>query len=124
MTSKKLRILIADMDFGRRFEIEKTLNRLGQYSVMPVKSFEELVIYSFDFTPSFDVLIADLNFMIQPSIDLLQFCQKAPGIPCKLFYNYLPAGTIIKQRLCTRPYSYLISSPTEKDLSDFIAHIN
>ncbi|MFC6339907.1 chemotaxis protein CheY [Pseudomonas sp. CCM 7891] len=62
MPNKALTILIADKQHLSRRHIEKKLNHLGYYRIVPVQTFEEVLILTAVLAEPFDVLIfnADL----------------------------------------------------------------
>ncbi|MBN0976627.1 chemotaxis protein CheY [Pseudomonas hygromyciniae] len=57
MPTKALTILIADEQHLQRLHIEKMLNQLGYYRIVPVQTFEEVLILTDIPAEPFDVLI-------------------------------------------------------------------
>lgn len=57
MPNKALTILIADEQHLQRLHIEKMLNQLGYYRIVPVQTFEEVQILTAIPAEPFDVLI-------------------------------------------------------------------
>ncbi|WP_347170795.1 chemotaxis protein CheY [Pseudomonas salmasensis] len=65
MPNKALTILIADEQHLQRLYIEKMLNRLGYYRIVPVQTFEEVRILTAIPAEPFDVLIINAGLMAQ-----------------------------------------------------------
>ena len=57
MPTKALTILIADEQHLQRLHIEKMLNQLGYYRIVPVQTFEEVLILTDIPAEPFDVLV-------------------------------------------------------------------
>ncbi|WP_448652023.1 chemotaxis protein CheY [Pseudomonas fluorescens] len=67
MPNKALTILIADEQHLQRLYIEKMLNQLGYYRIVPVQTFEEIQILTAIPAEPFDVLIINGGLAAQAS---------------------------------------------------------
>lgn len=67
MPNKALTILIADEQHLQRLHIEKMLNQLGYYRIVPVQTFEEVQILTALPAEPFDVLIINAGLMTHTS---------------------------------------------------------
>lgn len=65
MPNKALTILIADEQHLQRLYIEKMLNRLGYYRIVPVQTFDEVQILTAIPAEPFDVLIINAGLATQ-----------------------------------------------------------
>lgn len=120
---KTLRILIADTNFFSRLEIERSLNRLGYFCILPVDSFAELCVLCTASAPDFDVLIADEHLIIQSGIELKTFCKKIQNISYKLFYDHRHMSSITNLFQPDQTYTSRSNIPSERELNDFISVI-
>ena len=66
MSNKALTILIADEQHLQRLHIEKMLNQLGYYRIVPVQTLEEVQILTAIPAEPFDVLIINAGLMAHP----------------------------------------------------------
>ncbi|WP_025854504.1 hypothetical protein [Pseudomonas sp. CHM02] len=91
MSNKALTILIADEQHLQRLYIEKMLNRLGYYRIVPVQTFEEVQLLTAIPAQPFDVLIINAALAIHS-------CGPQPQAHHVLVYDHLdlnpdsPAG--------------------------------
>lgn len=56
MVNKALRIMIADSSHAHAWQLERSINRLGYYRVVPVKTLEEVLALSSSVLPPVDVV--------------------------------------------------------------------
>ncbi|AZC83985.1 hypothetical protein [Pseudomonas chlororaphis] len=87
MPNKELRIAIADESLPRLIQIEKSLNRLGYYRILPIQFCEDLWMLSNAFDITFDVLIANRTLALDTESDLVAFCQTTNKINHTLLYG-------------------------------------
>lgn len=85
MPNKALTILIADEQHLQRLHIEKMLNQLGYYRIVPVQSFEEVQILTSIPAEPFDVLIINAGLMTHTS-------GPQPQVRHVLVYEHLDLG--------------------------------
>ena len=85
MPNKALTILIADEQHLQRLYIEKMLNQLGYYRIVPVQTFEELRILTALPADPFDVLIINAALMAQAY-------EAQPQVRHVLVYDHLDLG--------------------------------
>jgi len=85
MPNKALTILIADEQHLQRLYIEKMLNRLGYYRIVPVQTFEEVRILTAIPAEPFDVLIIHAGLMAQAY-------DPQPQVRHVLVYEHLDLG--------------------------------
>lgn len=121
--NKTLKILIADTNFSSRLHIEKALNRLGYFCILPVDSFAQLCVLSTDSAQDFDVLIADEHLIIDSGIELKTFCKKIKNIAYKLFYDHRHMSSITNPFQPGQTYMSGSNIPSEGELNDFISLI-
>lgn len=87
MPNKELRIIIAEANLPRRIQIEKSLNRLGYYRILPVQCFEDFVSLINAFQITFDVLIANKDLADDADRNLTVFCQTIDNVNHALLYG-------------------------------------
>lgn len=82
MPNKALTILIADEQHLQRLYIEKMLNRLGYYRIVPVQTFEEVQLLTAIPAQPFDVLIINAGLAVH-------MCGPQPQAHHVLVYDHL-----------------------------------
>jgi CheY-like chemotaxis protein len=87
MTDKTLRILIADELDEQVVQIERTLNHLGYFRVVPVASLDELMTMVQSAFEPFDLLIANTDMAVRSGVDLPRFCKASPQVRHALLYE-------------------------------------
>lgn len=87
MPDKKLRILIADEVDEQLVHIERNLNHLGYFRVVPVASLDELLAMVQSAYEPFDLLIANTDMAVRSGVDLARFCDDSPQIHHALLYE-------------------------------------
>lgn len=85
MPNKALTILIADEQHLQRLYIEKMLNRLGYYRIVPVQTFEEVRILTAIPAEPFDVLITNAGLLAHAH-------EPQPQVRHVLVYEHLDLG--------------------------------
>lgn len=86
MPNKALTILLADQQHLSRLYIEKMLNQLGYYRIVPVQTFEEVLILTALPAEPFDVLIFNAG-LVAGEVAVAAFQQQHPQIPHVLVYD-------------------------------------
>lgn len=124
MINKSLRILIADTNFERRFYIEKSLNRLGYYCVLPVETFEDLIVLSDLCDTRFDVLIANKSLTFNSGISLGSFCRATPAISHSLLYRDINMEIVSDLAEPVTSFSPAPATPKKWLLNDFMRMID
>ncbi|MGE7955479.1 chemotaxis protein CheY [Pseudomonas sp. NPDC089530] len=115
MINKNLRILIADPQHFQRLNIERMLNQLGYFRIVPVQSFDELdTLTHFSCNP-FDLLIVSSTLVDALEIDLDAFCRDNPLIRHALIYDcqqaqLLPMPQALQVSLAGTPESQSLKS--------------
>lgn len=125
MPNKELRIIIADTSRSRLIQVEKSLNRIGYYRILPVQSFEDLRVLSQEFNDPFDVLIANMGLTSNTEIDLTLFCQTTRNIDHALLYGNHPIELTTVSY--TTPLSFstdTISAPSDELIEEFMLRID
>lgn len=87
MSNRALRILIADHQHFHRMQIERTLNQLNYYRVVPVHRLEELLTLVDYAGEPFDLLIINGALALHSGFDLLAFCLDHPQLHQVLIYG-------------------------------------
>lgn len=82
-----LRIVIADDQYFQCLSIEKMLNQLGYYCIVPVRSLEEVVILTENAINYFDLLIISSALASTVEIDIDVFSRNNPHIHHVLIYD-------------------------------------
>lgn len=59
MPNKALKIIIADTHLPKLIQLEKSLNRLGYFKILPVQHFDDLRALNHELLEPFDVIIAN-----------------------------------------------------------------
>ena len=85
MPNKALTILIADEQHLQRLYIEKMLNQLGYYRIVPVQTFEEVQVLTAIPAEPFDVLIINAGLVSQAR-------WPQPQVRHVLVYDHLEPG--------------------------------
>ncbi|AVJ22184.1 MULTISPECIES: chemotaxis protein CheY [Pseudomonas] len=85
MPNKALTILIADEQHLQRLYIEKMLNHLGYYRIVPVQTFEEVRILTAIPAEPFDVLITNAGLLAHAH-------EPQPQVRHVLVYEHLDLG--------------------------------
>jgi len=86
MTSKALRILIADEQHFHRMKVERLFNQLGYFRVAPVQSLEELLsLVEYGCEP-FDLVVINAS-LAAGSLDLRGFFLDNPQVRHSLVFN-------------------------------------
>ncbi|MBI6657181.1 chemotaxis protein CheY [Pseudomonas carnis] len=85
MPNKALTILIADEQHLQRLYIEKMLNHLGYYRIVPVQTFEEVRILTAIPAEPFDVLITNAGLLAHAH-------ESQPQVRHVLVYEHLDLG--------------------------------
>ncbi|MDY7533923.1 chemotaxis protein CheY [Pseudomonas sp. Bout1] len=91
MPNKALTLLIADEHHLQRLYIEKMLNQLGYYRIVPVQTFEEVLILTAIPAEPFDVLIINAG-LAQSNGGVLAFQEQHPQIRHVLVYDIRDLG--------------------------------
>ncbi len=86
MPTKALTILIADEQHLQRLHIEKMLNQLGYYRIVPVQTFDEVLILTDIPAEPFDVLIIHAGLAASAG-GALAFEQPHPQLRHVLVYD-------------------------------------
>lgn len=92
MPNKALTILIADEQHLQRLYIEKMLNQLGYYRIVPVQTFEEVLILTGIPAEPFDVLIINAG-LAQSAAGAQMFQEHHPQIRHVLIYDHQDLGS-------------------------------
>ncbi|UVH52606.1 chemotaxis protein CheY [Pseudomonas sp. CBSPBW29] len=92
MPNKALTLLIADEQHLQRLYIEKMLNQLGYYRIVPVQTFEEVLILTAIPTAPFDVLIINAGLAASEG-GVLAYQEQHPQIRHVLVYDIRDLGT-------------------------------
>ncbi|WP_421522972.1 chemotaxis protein CheY [Pseudomonas yamanorum] len=92
MPNKALTILVADEQHLQRLYIEKMLNQLGYYRIVPVQTFEEVLILTAIPTAPFDVLIINAG-LADSEGGVLAYQEQHPQIRHVLVYDIRALGT-------------------------------
>jgi len=87
MADKRLRILIADELDQQAVQIERTLNNLGYFRVVPVGSLDELLTMVQSAYEPFDLLIANTDMAVRSGVDLPRFCKNSEHVRHALLYE-------------------------------------
>ncbi len=87
MADKTLRILIADELGQQAVQIERTLNNLGYFRVVPVRSLDELLTMVQSAYEPFDLLIANTDMAVRSGVDLPRFCMNTEHVRHALLYE-------------------------------------
>lgn len=87
MPNKRLRIVLVDTDESRLIHIEKLLNRLGYFSILPIRHFDDLRALDHDLVEPFDVMIADKGLVGSSDINSNLFRQVSQKIDYVLLYD-------------------------------------
>lgn len=69
MPNKELRIIIADTWLSRRIQIEKLLNGLGYYRILPIQNIDDLWLLDHELIEPFDVLIVNNGYFLSSEIN-------------------------------------------------------
>ncbi|WP_226476269.1 chemotaxis protein CheY [Pseudomonas sp. MWU16-30323] len=93
MPNKALTILIADEQHLQRLYIEKMLNQLGYYRIVPVQTFDEVLILTAIPAEPFDVLIINAGLAASEG-GVLAFQEQHPQIRHVLVYDTRDLGTL------------------------------
>lgn len=91
MANKELRIMIADTSLAKLIAIEKSLNKLGYYRILPMYSCEEIRKLTNSLAITFDVLIAHRALAMNTEDDLMFFCQATHKINHAFLYESQPS---------------------------------
>lgn len=86
MPTKALTILIADERYLQRLHIEKMLNQLGYYRIVPLQTFDEVLILTDIPAEPFDVLIIHAGLAAAAG-GALAFQQQHPQVRHVLVYD-------------------------------------
>lgn len=125
MPNKELRIIIADANLSRRIQIEKSLNRLGYYRILPVECCKELGRLSDSFEITFDVLIANKDLVRESDNHLTAFSQILDNIHNALLYGNQQATLTTLSSLSTNVRLIRTSTvPGDELIADFMARID
>ncbi|MFJ7313538.1 histidine kinase [Pseudomonas sp. NPDC098747] len=125
MPNKELRIIIADAHLSRRIQIEKSLNRLGYYRILPVECCTELASLSDAFQITFDVLIANRDLIREADNNLTATCQILENIDHTLLYSSQQSPLIMTSPLSTKIHLTQITTvPDDELIADFMARID
>ncbi len=87
MADKTLRILIADELGQQAVQIERTLNHLGYFRVVPVHTLDELLVMVQSAYQPFDLLIANTDMAVRSGVDLPRFCKNTEHVRHALLYE-------------------------------------
>ena len=93
MPNKALTILIADEQHLQRLYIEKMLNQLGYYRIVPVQTFDEVLILTGIPTEPFDVLIINAGLAAGEG-GVLAYQEQHPQVRHVLVYEIRDQGTL------------------------------
>ena len=87
MTNKELRIVIADTHLPKLIQLEKSLNILGYFKILPVQYFDDLRALNHDLVEPFDVIIANKLLVFSTEAHLKLFWQSLRKINHALLYD-------------------------------------
>ncbi len=87
MANIKLKIIIAEATLCRQIQIEKFLNRLGYYRILPIQNVHDLWALDHELIEPFDVLIANKSFVLSSDANLNLFWRATRKIGHSLFYD-------------------------------------
>lgn len=90
MPTPSLRILIIDPEHLQRLSIEKMLNRNGYHRIVPVASFEELLIMVDHALEPFDLVVINTASVLDADICLEDFCRQCRYIRNAMIYEGKP----------------------------------
>ncbi|MNZ22867.1 hypothetical protein D3C78_399660 [compost metagenome] len=125
MPNKKLRIIIADASLARLIQIEKSLNKFGYYSILPIQFREELWVLSNEFLMTFDVLIANNELVVDTQDNLTACYQNTHVINHALFYGSQQAELTTTSFASTSTLMTCITNtPSDDVIEDFMASID
>lgn len=85
--NKSLRVLIAEPSRQFARELEKMLNRLGYYSVLPVHSANDASVLGRSDVNPFDLMIGNVQLVGEPAPDGAAGARVAHGMANLLFYS-------------------------------------
>lgn len=125
MPNKKLRIVIADSSLPRRLQIEKSLNKLGYYRILPIQLREELSALNNEFDPVFDVLIANKDMALDAQDDLPAFCQSTHRFNHALLYGGQPVElTTTSFTSIETLHTYVTNVPSDEFIEYFMLRLS
>lgn len=87
MPNKRLRIVIVDTDESRLIQVEKSLNRLGYFRILPIRHFDDLRALDHDLVEPFDVMIANKGLVEKSDVNLNLFKRTSQKIDYVLLYD-------------------------------------
>ncbi|QTD31483.1 hypothetical protein [Pseudomonas fluorescens] len=87
MADKTLRIIIADTSLSRLVQVEKSLNRLGYFRILPVLVHEELTLLNKTLDVPFDVLIASTTFALETLTNSISYGHMTEKFKHTLLYG-------------------------------------
>lgn len=87
MPNKTLKIVIADTHFPKLIQLEKSLNSLGYFKILPIQSFGDLRILDHDLVEPFDVIIANRALVLDTKAHMHMFWQSIKKINYALLYD-------------------------------------
>lgn len=124
MATTLFRIIILDDQFSRRLSIEKSLNSLGYYRIVPLSSINDLInVLKYAVIP-FDFLIINRSIINEFDLIIHDLCRNNPYILNALIYD--AASSYVAEDLET-PNSKIIqeifSPPNYDVLKDFMCRI-
>lgn len=117
MPTKALTILIADEQHLQRLHIEKMLNQLGYYRIVPVQTFDEVLILTAIPAEPFDVLIIQAG-LVAGAGGALAFQQQHPQVRHVLVYGDQDPGSPVS--LVPLAQVHLPGSPDSVILEHFM----
>ncbi|WP_260961950.1 response regulator [Pseudomonas citri] len=91
MSNKALRILIADPDHAHRIVLERLLNQLGYFRIVPVSHVHELLKLVEYGSEPFDLVLINAG-LANGALDLQDFAAYSPQVCHGLVYNAQPVG--------------------------------
>lgn len=106
MPNKRLRIIIADDNLARLINVEKTLNRLGYFRILPLQKLADLRALDHEAIEPFDVIIAYNGLILSTKTNFKLFTQAT------------------QKTTCTYLYGNQQKEPSHDNIQKFMAHVD
>jgi len=87
MPNKELKIVIADTHLPKLIQLEKSLNGLGYFKILPIQHFGDLRALDHELVEPFDVIIANKTLVLGTEIHLNLFWKSLRRINYALLYD-------------------------------------
>lgn len=87
MTNKELKIVIADTHLPKLIQLEKSLNGLGYFKILPLQHFDDLRALDHELVEPFDVIIANKALVLGNAIHSNVLWQALKRINYALLYD-------------------------------------